>query len=184
MWFKASAMAAALVVFAPHSPAETFKAEDIFQLEYASQVSISPNGQYIAYLRNSFDDMSDSTRRSLWLVDTNTGKALPIFDDGHSYSNLSWSHDGSRLAFTSNRNDKNQIHVYWVDEAKLAKITNVHQSPSNLSWSNDDQHIAFMMSVKAAATDFAKSVKMPARPKGAKWSDLSLIHISEPTRPY
>ena len=175
MWLKASAIAVSLGVVAPQVSADTFKSEDIFQLEYANQVSVSPDGNYVAYIRNSFDDMKDSTRRSLWVVDTRTGESLPIFDDGHSYSGLSWSNDSSRLAFTSNRNDKNQIHVYWLDEQKVAKVTNVHESPSSLSWSNDDQHIAFMMSVKAPATDFAKSVKMPARPEGANWADKAII---------
>ncbi|HAD48788.1 MAG TPA: peptidase S9 family protein, partial [Idiomarina sp.] len=175
MWLKASAIAVSLGVVAPQVSADTFKSEDIFQLEYANQVSVSPDGNYVAYIRNSFDDMKDSTRRSLWVVDTRTGESLPIFDDGHSYSGLSWSNDSSRLAFTSNRNEKNQIHVYWLDEQKVAKVTNVHESPSSLSWSNDDQHIAFMMSVKAPATDFAKSVKMPARPEGANWADKAII---------
>lgn len=175
MWLKASAIAVSLGVVAPQVSADTFKSEDIFQLEYANQVSVSPDGNYVAYIRNSFDDMKDSTRRSLWVVDTRTGESLPIFDDGHSYSGLSWSNDSSRLAFTSNRNEKNQIHVYWLDEQKVAKVTNVHESPSSLSWSNDDQHIAFMMSVKAPATDFAKSVKMPTRPEGANWADKAII---------
>ena len=175
MWLKASALAVSLGMIAPQTVAETFKAEDIFQLEYANQVTISPDGKHVAYIRNSFDDMNDSTRKSLWVVNTETNKALPIFDDGHSYGNLSWSNDGQRLAFTSNRNDKNQIHVYWLNEQKVAKVTNVHESPSSLSWSNNDEHIAFMMSVKAPATAFEKSVKMPAKPEGASWADKAII---------
>lgn len=175
MWLKASAIALSLGVVAPQLSAEVFKSEDIFQLEYANQVSVSPDGRYVAYIRNSFDDMKDSTRRSLWLVETETGKALPIFDDGHSYGALSWSNDSSRLAFTSNRNEQNQIHVYWINEQKVAKVTNVHESPSSLAWSNDDQQIAFMMSVKAGPTEFEKSVKMPAKPQGAKWADSTIV---------
>lgn len=175
MWLKASAIALSLGVIAPQAVSEPFTSADIFQLEYADQVTISPDGNYVAYIRNSFDDMSDSTKKSLWIVDTETGKVLPIFDDGHSYGNLSWSNDSRRLAFTSNRNEQNQIHVYWLDEQKVAKITNVHESPSNLSWSNDDQHIAFMMSVKAPPTAFEKSVDMPSKPEGAKWADKAIV---------
>jgi len=178
MWLKASALAVGISLLAsPYTAAEaeTFKAEDIFQLEYANQVTISPDGKYIAYIRTSFDDMKDSTRGSLWLIETDTGEALPIFDDGHSYGNLSWSNDSGRLAFTSNRNEKNQIHVYWVEQQKVAKVSQVHESPSSLSWSNDDSTIAFMMSVKAPPTDFAKSVKMPSKPEGAEWSGNPVI---------
>lgn len=181
MWLKASALAliVGLGVTSPVTLADPssnlFKAEDIFQLEYANQITISPNGKYIAYIRNSFDDTQDSTRKALWVVDTESGQALPIFDDDNSYGSLSWSNDSKRLAFTSNRDDSNQIHVYWLQEQKVAKLTNVHESPSSLSWSNDDSQIAFMMSVKAPATEFAQSVKMPARPEGAKWSEKPII---------
>lgn len=178
MWLKQSLLAGSLALLTTSMPAvsaQTFQAEDIFQLEYANQISVSPNGQYIAYIRNSFDDMTDSTRRSLWLIDTKTGQHLPIFDDEFSYGSLAWSHDGTRLAFASNRSQRNQIHVHWIKEQRTAKVTNVPESPGSISWSNDDTQLAFTMSVNAAPTPFAKSVKRPAKPKGAKWSGTPII---------
>lgn len=178
MWLKQSLLAGSLALLTTSMPAlsaQTFQAEDIFQLEYANQISVSPNGQYIAYIRNSFDDMTDSTRRSLWLIDTKTGQHLPIFDDEFSYGSLAWSHDGTRLAFASNRSERNQIHVHWIKEQRTAKVTHVPQSPGSISWSNDDSQLAFTMSVNAAPTPFAKSVKRPAKPKGAKWSGTPII---------
>lgn len=149
--------------------------DDIFNLEFANDVQISPNGRYIAYVRNSYDVMTDGTARSIWLVDTKTGAQTPLFDDGKSYGNLAWSKDSSRLAFTSNRSGSNEIHVHWLAEQRTATLSNLAASPRGLSWSHDGQHIAFLMNEDAPKTDYAKSVKTPSKPKGANWAASPIV---------
>ena len=39
---------------------------DVFQLEYADDVQISPDGNQIVYVRVSHDIMTDRARRNLW----------------------------------------------------------------------------------------------------------------------
>lgn len=151
------------------------QAEDIFALEHANHVQISPDGKHIAYIRNSFDIMTDSTRRSLWLIDTKTGTHTPLFADNHSYANPTWSPDGKRLAFTSNRSGRNQIHVFWLAEQRVTAITEVAKSPNSLAWSPDGQQLAFMMAVNAEKSDFAKSVKSVKKPEQAKWGAAPVI---------
>ncbi|CAB0150715.1 Dipeptidyl-peptidase 5 [Pseudidiomarina piscicola] len=154
---------------------KTLQAEDVFALEHANSVQISPDGNYIAYVRNSFDIMTDNTRRGLWLVDTATGQHTPLFADKHSYGNPTWSPDGKRLAFTSNRSGRNQIHVFWVEEQRVAPVTEVPKSPSQMAWSRDGEHLAFMMAVEEPKSDFAKSVHTPKKPSKAKWGDSPII---------
>lgn len=157
------------VVASPATPTK-FVAEDIFNLEYASDPQISPYGQWVVYTRNSFDIMNDNTKRSLWLINTKTGEHTPLFADGASYGNATWSPDGSRLAFTSNRDGRNQIHVHFIAQNTTAAITEVQKSPSDLSWSRDGRQIAFTMNVAAPKTTFAASVYTPSKPKGAQWA--------------
>lgn len=153
----------------------TLSGADVFNLEYANDVQISPDGRYIAYVRNSFDIMTDGTRRGIWLVDSETGQHTPLFADQHSYGNPTWSPDGKRLAFTSNRSGRNQIHVYWVAEQRVAAVTEVQSGPSQMAWSPDGKHLAFMMSVEEPKSDFAKSVKMPSKPAKAKWGAAPIV---------
>ena len=42
---------------------------DVFQLEYADDVQISPDGSRIVYVRVSHDIMTDRARRNLWIVE-------------------------------------------------------------------------------------------------------------------
>ena len=50
---------------------------DIFELEVAGDVQISPDGSRIAYVRRSMDVMKDSTRGSIWLIDS-TGETIAL----------------------------------------------------------------------------------------------------------
>ncbi len=152
-----------------------FVAEDIFNLEFASNPQISPDGKWVVYTRNSFDIMKDNTRHGLWLVNTQTGEHTPLFADKAKYGNATWSPNGKRLAFTSNRDGRNQIHVHYLAQNTTAAITEVESSPSHLSWSGDGRQIAFTMNVAAAKTDFAKAVYTPKKPKDAKWAKPATI---------
>ncbi|PTB88979.1 peptidase S9 family protein [Pseudidiomarina aestuarii] len=152
-----------------------FSGEDVFALEWANSVQVSPNGKHIVYVRSRYDIMNDGTRNSLWLIDVESGAHTPLFADQYQYGNPTWSPDGTRLAFTSNRAGKNQIHVYWLALQKLTAVTSVQQSPGNLSWSPNGTHIAFMMNEPAPKTDFAKSVKSASKPKDAKWAPAPIV---------
>ena len=75
MWLKTSALVIGLATLSPSINAQTndyFAIDDIFQLEYANDVSISPDGRYIAYIRNRFNDMKDNTKmvpfKSWWSI--------------------------------------------------------------------------------------------------------------------
>ncbi|MCL5049541.1 MAG: S9 family peptidase [Firmicutes bacterium] len=138
-----------------------FSPEDIFALEWANDVQVSPDGKYVVYVRHSNDIMTDSTGRSLWLVDIKSGQHSPLFADEHQYSSPKWSPDGKRLAFVSNRSGSSQVHVYWFEQDKSARITDVRRAPSDVTWSPDGKHIAFSQEVLAPATDFARSVYRP-----------------------
>ena len=152
-----------------------FEAEDIFNLEYASDVQVSPDGSKIAYVRASNDIMTDSTRNSLWLLDVKTGQQVPLFADQFNYSQPRWSADGKQLAFISDLSGSRQIHLHWLAENKTAQLSKLRQSPSNLVWSPDGKQLAFTMNVPAQPTKLAKATKLPKKPEGAKWSEPAIL---------
>jgi len=145
-----------------------FQSEDIFNLEYVSDVRVSPDGKYIAYVRRSNDVMSDSSRANVWLASVDGKSHRPLLSSKKNYYSIRWSPDGSRLAYLSNEEGKPQLYVRWMDTGQTALVTNVTSSPSNITWSPDGKYIAFTMSVDAKEKPL--NVKMPKKPEGAKWS--------------
>lgn len=146
---------------------DTFKAEDIFDLEYANNIQVSPDGNNLLYVRNSFDVMTDGTNRNLWLVDVNTKQEVPLFSDKHNYSQPQWSPDGSKIAFVSNLSGSNQIHVHYIEQNRTALISQIQTKLSGLTWSPDGKWLAFSQKVEGKPT---KLITMPKKPEGATWS--------------
>lgn len=152
-----------------------FTAEDVFALEHASDIQISPDGEHIVYVRNSNDMMSDSTLKSLWLIEVESGEAVPLHSGEGSFSQPRWSPSGDRIAYVSGESGKSQIHMHWVEQNKSTRITRLQRPPSGLTWSPDGSTLAFSQEVAAAPTEFAKSVYRPAQPQGAEWSEKPVI---------
>ncbi len=154
-----------------------FNAEDIFDLEYASDPQISPDGTRIVYVRRSHDIMTDQVRSNLWIVDAKGGNHQPIASGTASASSPRWSPDGQRLAFVSNSDGRgSQIYIRWMDTGAVGLITNLQKSPSSISWSPDGDEIAFTMSVPDERTIL--KVPLPKKPKGANWAP-SFKHIDK-----
>ena len=152
-----------------------FEAEDIFNLEYASDVQVSPDGSKIAYVRASNDIMTDSTRNALWLLDVKSGQQLPLFADKYNYSQPRWSADGKKLAFIADISGKRQIHLHWLAENKTAQLSTLPNGPSNLTWAPDGTSLAFTMNVSASEAEVKQKVKKVAKPAGAKWSEPATV---------
>lgn len=155
--------------------ASTFSAEDIFNLEHASAIQVSPSGDHVVYVRNSNDVMRDNTQRSLWMLNTQSGEHYRLYADDASYTQPVWSPSGDRLAFVSSQSGRNQIHIHWVEHDRSARISSVDAAPSGLSWAPNGEQLAFSMEVKAPTSDFARSVYRPTPPAGASWAERPQI---------
>lgn len=150
-----------------------FQPLDVFQLEYAGDPQIAPDGNYVVYRRTGFDVMNDKSVGNLWVLDTKDGSVhhkLTPMDVNERMAR--WSPSGDRIAFVASSDKGSEIYVYWTDTGAVARLTQLENSPSNLSWSPNGKSIAFSMKVNAKAPVIAK---MPAKPKGAKWAKPARI---------
>ncbi len=151
-------------------PADSlFKAEDVFNLEYATGPAVSPDGGRVIYERRSNDIMTDRTRTNLWIVGTDGKGHMPLMSGRKNFSSPVWSPSGDRIAYLSNEEGSTQLYVMWIESGRTALISNLQESPSDISWSPDGKQIAFTMMVPADHQPL--KVKMPKKPEGAKWSD-------------
>lgn len=146
---------------------DIFKPIEVFDLEFVSSPTISPDGSKIIYQRNNFDIMTDRSRTNLWLINSDGSDNRPLTKGNKNYSSPVWSKDGSKLLYVSNEEGGSQLYLRWMDTGQTAKLTNLTASPGGLSWSPDGKLIAFTMFVKVAKKPF---LSLPAKPNGAKWA--------------
>ncbi|MCP4898530.1 MAG: S9 family peptidase [bacterium] len=144
-----------------------FKLLDVFQLEYAADPQISPDGEHIVYVRSFMDIMKDSRRSNLWIINSDGTNHRPLTAGNENHNNPRWSPDGNRLIYVSSEDDTSQIYCRWMDTGQTAKLSQLTSSPRGISWSPDGKSIAFSMFVPASSKPFAS---MPPKPKGAEWA--------------
>jgi dipeptidyl aminopeptidase/acylaminoacyl peptidase len=166
--FAATAIATPPTAAPATGPDRYFTGSDIFNIEWASDPEISPDGRTIAYVRESNDIMTDKARPSIWLIDVATGQQRPLVDGTGSYFSPRWSPDGTRLAYVAAEGGSPQLYVRWMGSGESARITGLPNSPGGLAWSPDGRRIAYSMLVPDEAPKLGSE---PPKPEGAKWAD-------------
>jgi dipeptidyl aminopeptidase/acylaminoacyl peptidase len=161
-----AALLAACAVAAADGP-KHLESLDVFQLEYADDVQISPDGSRIVYVRVSHDIMTDRARRNLWLVNADGTNNRPLRSETKSFMSPRWSPDGTRLAYVSAAEGTPQLYVRWMDSGQTALLTNLVQAPGAIAWSPDGKSIAFTQLVPTSKPPLAKA---PEKPEGATWA--------------
>ncbi|MEM9305128.1 MAG: S9 family peptidase [Pseudomonadota bacterium] len=142
-------------------------AEDLFALQWVTDVQISPDGDQVVYVRSVNDIMHDRTRRNIWMIGADGGEHQPLVSGTESATSPRFSPDGRRLAYLAKAGEKTQLFVRWLASGETALISNLTQAPSHLAWSPDGKSIAFVMRVLAEKPALAKA---PKKPDGAEWA--------------
>ena len=145
-----------------------FSRLDVFELEWATNPEISPDGRSIVYERRGMDIMKDRKQSRLWLMDADGNNHQKLTAQDLNEYSAQWSPDGTRIAFTSSTEHGAEIFVYWTKTGKIARLTQLPRSPGNLSWSPDGKQLAFSMLVPQKEPSL---VSPPPKPKGAEWAD-------------
>lgn len=155
---------------APESaPARVFEGRDIFNLQWVEDPQVRPDGRTIAYVRMSYDIMSDRPRSALWLMDLETGIQTPLASGPGSHVSPRWSPDGKRLAYVSSaEGGRPQLFVRWMQSGQTARITDLTEPPGGLAWSPDGRSLAFIMLIPDEKPRLGAA---PEKPEGATWAE-------------
>ncbi len=170
----AAGIVLALVALVPPVPATPAPAGDrltemdVFDLELATDPQMSPDGRRIIYVRNFSDVFTDRRYSNLWIIDVDGGQNRPLTTGHYGDAAPRWSPDGTRVAYTSDREGTSQIYVRWLDSGQTARLTNLGFPPADPVWSPDGRQIAFTTFV---AQEAPKIASLPAPPEGAKWAE-------------
>jgi dipeptidyl aminopeptidase/acylaminoacyl peptidase len=141
---------------------------DVFDIEWASNPQISPDGSKILYQRQGFDIMTDRSTSRLWIMNADGSGHQQLFEGEGGQGNARWSPDSQKLAYTARGEQGSEIYIYDFATDKSTRVSSLDQSPGGLSWSPDGNWIAFSMFEPEAAPKLATP---PKKPSGAKWAD-------------
>ena len=147
--------------------------DTFMEMENVRSPVISPDGSQIIFSRSWVDKMTDRSASNLWIVDSKGEQVRELTNGSWRDSSPVWAPDGKRLAFLSDRDGSNQLHVLWVATREVAQLTHLQQSPGSINWSPDGKQIAFTAFVPDKTPILP--VKLPARPDGAKWATGATI---------
>ncbi|MEW6994639.1 prolyl oligopeptidase family serine peptidase [Colwelliaceae bacterium MEBiC 14330] len=154
--------------FAEEPKQNTLNLKDVFNLEYAANPVVTPDGKHVVYERRSMDIMTDSMRRNLWSVALDGSSHLPILSDSKNHFNPVFSPDGEKMAYLSSKEGKVQVYLKDLASKSTTRVTDVAMSPSSMSFSPDGKYLAFAMFTPTKAKPL---FSLDFKPKGAKWAD-------------
>jgi len=143
-------------------------AMDEFQIQLPTDPQISPDGKKIVYVRRFADATTDKRYSNLWIINADGSDHRPLTTGNRSDASPRWSPDGTRLAFLSDADGKQQIYIRWMDSGQTARITNLENSPDSINWSPDGKMLSFSALVQSKGPHLAD---LPSAPAGAKWAD-------------
>jgi dipeptidyl aminopeptidase/acylaminoacyl peptidase len=147
--------------------------ETYMEMESVGSPNISPDGSLILFTRGWIDKMEDRSQSNLWLVDVHGQRARELSHGNWRDSSPVWSPDGKRIAFLSDRDGTTQVHIMWLDTREVAQLTHLESSPSGLVWSPNGKMLAF--TIFTQDTKSILPVKLPQRPRGARWADPAVV---------
>jgi dipeptidyl aminopeptidase/acylaminoacyl peptidase len=125
--------------------------------------AVSPNGKTLVYL----------LKDQIWSFDITDphAKAALLFQGRGTPESLTWSPDGSALAFVSGRGDHSFIGVYSLATNSLKYIDPSAENDSEPAWSPDSRQIAFVR-IPPDTTGIDFKPRRTAQPWSIRVADL------------
>jgi dipeptidyl aminopeptidase/acylaminoacyl peptidase len=121
--------------------------EQLLKIKNISAVVPSPDGLRVLYtVRQAVmsDDRSEYVNQ-VYMCNSDGTNHIQLTRGDKNSANPKWSPDGNRLAFTSSRDNKNNLYILPVAGGEAEKLTDVKTSVGTYEWSHDGKMIAFTM---------------------------------------
>lgn len=118
--------------------------EDLNRIHYVDDPRISPDAQWIAFVKSTPAPDEKTYHRNIWLIATDGSSEAIQLTRSNKDGSPRWSPDGRWLAFTSGRGDASQIYLLptTAPGGEARALTSHKNGAGSPVWSPDGQYIA------------------------------------------
>ena len=121
--------------------------QQCMKLKNITAVRPSPNGSRVLYTVREAVMTADRSEyiNQVFLCNSDGSNTIQLTRGEKNSSNPKWSHDGKWVAYTSNRDGKNNLYVLPINGGESEKITDSKTGVNDFAWSPDDKSFALTM---------------------------------------
>jgi len=109
--------------------------------------ALSPDGQFLAFVREGEVERKNETQGNIWLKELNTGKEQKLTNYDSHYSSLGWKPDGSALAFMEKTGGLSTMSYFAFDTSthkvisknEIASFSVFYVSSDKLEWHSENR---------------------------------------------
>jgi dipeptidyl aminopeptidase/acylaminoacyl peptidase len=139
----AAALPAGLALSEGPEPASRLTSEQALARREISELQVAPDGRRVAFTVRE-PPKGEGRSRHLWVLDLRTREARQFTRSTKSEWAPRWSPDGTRLAFLSDRDEKEQLWVMSADGGEAARLATEEADGDAFEWSPDGTRIAYL----------------------------------------
>ena len=147
--------------------------ETMWLMKRVSAPVVSPDGKWVVFTLTEPSYDPQQQRSDLWMAPAmGNGEPRRLTFTKGSESDVAWSPDGRRIAFTARRegDDASQIYVLDLDGGEAVRVTDLSTGASSPRWSPDGKRLLFQSTVYPGAADDEANRKIAAERKARKYS--------------
>lgn len=108
--------------------------EEIISLPTLSHISISEDGNYVAYVKKTADWKDNIYRNQVWLYEQDKGQCHPLNNDDIDETSPLWSPDSRYLAYLALVGNGYQIFVKSMASHRVIQITDEKEGVGGFKW--------------------------------------------------
>ena len=122
--------------------------EEVISLRNAGMVTISPNGELVAYTVQTTDWNDNRFDTEIWLAKNGEEPFQLTNNPKNSSSSPMFSPDGKWLAFLSERGNKSQVYVLRLAGGEAFPVTQEEEGVNSFQWHPNGQRLLLLLSDK------------------------------------